>query len=310
MLACRRAIRFVCRVYAAWIVVAMAAGCSQNIFKTGLVRPGTSPPTPGLSPPVIEGPPLVSMDGVPPMLPPSSQAGMVPAVPGGAAAEAMLAQSREQSTLLKEEVDALRQQLASTSSQLAAARQAGGTGIMPPSSPAADAFARGAAGPQAAAVAKPTIGPADMQAAMGQLNLSDGQARFDGGVVRIEIPSDRLFEGSTAALLPGGAATLSQVASELARVYPNHFIGIEGHLDSEPLPAGAQLPPHQLTAARAAAVFDFFTSRTSLPGRQLFLVAHGPNHPVVSNATAAGRSRNRRIELVVYPETLAPAAGS
>ena len=49
-------------------------------------------------------------------------------------------------------------------------------------------------------------------------------------------------------------------------------------------------------------MFDFLTSRTSLKQGQLFLVAHGPNHPVVSNATAAGRARNRRIELVIYPE--------
>jgi outer membrane protein OmpA-like peptidoglycan-associated protein len=38
---------------------------------------------------------------------------------------------------------------------------------------------------------------------------------------------------------------------------------------------------------------------------QLFIVAHGANHPLVSNATAAGRSRNRRMELVVYPERAA-----
>jgi outer membrane protein OmpA-like peptidoglycan-associated protein len=39
----------------------------------------------------------------------------------------------------------------------------------------------------------------------------------------------------------------------------------------------------------------------------LFLVAHGSNHPLVSNATAAGRAKNRRIELVVYPEHSAAA---
>ena len=39
--------------------------------------------------------------------------------------------------------------------------------------------------------------------------------------------------------------------------------------------------------------------------KQLFLVAHGTNHPLVSNATAAGRSRNRRVELVVYPDRAA-----
>jgi outer membrane protein OmpA-like peptidoglycan-associated protein len=34
----------------------------------------------------------------------------------------------------------------------------------------------------------------------------------------------------------------------------------------------------------------------------MFVAGHGGNHPVVSNATAAGRERNRRIELVIYPE--------
>ena len=58
--------------------------------------------------------------------------------------------------------------------------------------------------------------------------------------------------------------------------------------------------------ARASAVFDFLCGRTSLKAGQLFVVAHGPNHPVVSNATAAGRARNRRIELVVYPEQIVP----
>jgi hypothetical protein len=51
-------------------------------------------------------------------------------------------------------------------------------------------------------------------------------------------------------------------------------------------------------------VFDFFTTRTPLRQGQLFLVAHGANHPVVSNATAAGRIRNRRMEFVIYPERI------
>ena len=38
---------------------------------------------------------------------------------------------------------------------------------------------------------------------------------------------------------------------------------------------------------------------------QLFVIGHGGNHPVVSNASDAGKARNRRIEFVVYPERLA-----
>ena len=66
--------------------------------------------------------------------------------------------------------------------------------------------------------------------------------------------------------------------------------------------------PGRLNPARCAQsimVFDFLTTRTPLSDRQMFLVAHGANHPVVSNATAAGRQRNRRVECVIYPEQAA-----
>ena len=106
--------------------------------------------------------------------------------------------------------------------------------------------------------------------------------------MRIDIPADRLFDGDTANLLPGGVALLTQVAGEVQRVFPGHFIGIEGHLDTAPLPSGTWASAHQLTAARSAAVFDFLTTRTPMQEGQLFLVAHGANHPLVSNATAAG----------------------
>ena len=42
-----------------------------------------------------------------------------------------------------------------------------------------------------------------------------------------------------------------------------------------------------------------------MPADQLFVIGHGANHPVVSNASDAGKARNRRIEFVVYPERMA-----
>ena len=54
--------------------------------------------------------------------------------------------------------------------------------------------------------------------------------------------------------------------------------------------------------ARSAAVFDYLTTRGRMRPQELFLVGHGSNHPVVSNASAAGKARNRRVELVVYPD--------
>lgn len=241
------------------------------------MRPGAT-----AAPPSLEPPPGVAAPAMPPGLLPSTM-GASPSSAGNDGLAAAVERSRQESQLMHDEITALREQLASTSAQLASVRATGVQGTL---------------------VAAPVgaIPPTTMQSALAGLALPGVEARFDGAVVRIELPADALFDGGTANLVPGGVALLTQVAGELGRVYPGHFIGIESHVDTEPLRDASWGSPHQLTAARAAAVFDFLTTRTPLREGQLFLVAHGSNHPVVSNATAAGRAKNRRVELVVYPE--------
>lgn len=267
-------------VLLAWLAPLAAAGCASNPFRTAApVGPLSLEPPPGVAAPAHT-------------LPVST----VPAAPSYADADAgqlegILSRSRQETAVMQEEIVALRDQLASTSAQLAQARSS--------SQPAGAAAARPVS--ESAAVAGQST-PAVMQSAMTQLSLPDLSPRFDGAVVRIDMPADRLFEAGTANLLPGGTALLTQAAAEVQRVYPGHFVGIEGHTDTEPPVGGSWGSRHQLTTARAAAVFDFLTTRTSMREKQLFLVAHGSNHPLVSNATAAGRARNRRVELVIYPE--------
>lgn len=247
-----------------------AVGCTQSPFRTAVTPPASLAPPPLAAAPVAATPP-----------PPPSFVDTDPR-----RLEAGLARSRQEAMVMQDEITALREQLASTSAQLVQARTAG------PASPAAPAV-----------VAPPgTMTPVAMQSALGMMALTGVEKRLDGGVVRIEVPADKLFEPGGANLLPAGAALLTQVSDEVERVFPGHFLGIEGHTDTEPLQNASWGSQHQLSVARASTVFDFLTSRTSLQQGQLFLVAHGPNHPVVSNATSAGRARNRRIELVIYPE--------
>lgn len=263
------------------LVATAACGCASNPFKKQAVPPPNLEPPPGVAAPAHTMP-QVSASSLTPSY----------ADVDGRQLEAALMRTRQESQVMQDEIAALRDQLASTSSQLAQSRAAG----LPPG---ADKPPR--VGNDGGVSATPVV----MQSAMTQLKLPDLQPRFDGAVIRIDIPADRLFDGGTANLLPEGAAVLTQVSAELERVYPGHFIGIEGHVDTEPLQNAAWASPHQLTAARSAAVFDFLTTRTSMHESQLFLVAHGANHPLVSNATAAGRLRNRRVELVIYPDRAA-----
>ena len=63
-------------------------------------------------------------------------------------------------------------------------------------------------------------------------------------------------------------------------------------------------PQSTLAAAQATAVFNQLTQRNRLPADQLKILAHGPTQPLASNANTAGQAKNRRIELVIYPEAV------
>lgn len=296
--------------------LATVVGCSNHLFQKPTAAPVSLVPPPGVAAPAATLPQLSS-----------SPATALPSYADvdGRQLQATLARSQDENQLLKDEITVLREQLASTSNQLAASRfptSGGGATPWGPPGPLGPLGPPGTVGPPSSAggvqqpggppaafvagtAVRPAVnGPAAMHAAMGQLAVPGVETRFDGNVVRLEVPAERLFDGGSATLLPGGTALLTQVAGEIDRVFPRHFVGIEGHVDTEPLAQTSWGSPHQLTAARAATVFDFFTTRTPLRQGQLFLVAHGPNHPVVSNATAAGRTRNRRMELVIYSERI------
>ena len=128
------------------------------------------------------------------------------------------------------------------------------------------------------------------------------EVRLDGDVVRIELPSDRIFNQGTNQLQPGGMALIDQVGEAIRRHYPRQRIGIEGHTD----PVTAQrsiVSAHQLTSTQALVVFHHLARTGAIPPQQLFTMGMGANQPRFSNGEVAGRARNRRIELVVYPET-------
>lgn len=137
------------------------------------------------------------------------------------------------------------------------------------------------------------------------IDIPGVEVRHDGDVVRIELPGNRLFESGGARLLSTASTVIDAVATEVARVYPNQLIGVEGHTDSDPINNQMWRDNHHLSLGRAMAVYDYLATRSHLKPQQLFVVGHGSNHPVVSNGTPAGKERNRRVELVIYPEKAA-----
>jgi len=204
----------------------------------------------------------------------------------------LLAQSRQQAQILREQTTALSQQLNDTTGRL--------TQLGDEKSTAEERVrALQASADKYASSFKPN---SSVQAQLRPIELRGVEVRTDGDVVRVELPADKLFDTGTDRLSIGGRSLLDSVAAELQRTYPKQMIGVEGYADRLPGDTTADATLHQRTSQQANAVLGYLTGTLRMNPRQFFVVAHGGNHPVVSNGTEAGRARNRRVELVVYPE--------
>lgn len=207
--------------------------------------------------------------------------------------ETLLAQSRQQAQRAEEHMALLREQLRGAAGQLAQLMEERQL-----SEQRSQAMTASARRPGTATITANNSLSRNLPA----IDLPGVEVRRDGDVIRVELPADRLFEAGSARIRTDAAGLLDRVTSELARLYPERMIGVEGHTDNEP--AAGAVSQHQASVVRSLAVLDYIAIRRRLKPEQLFVLGHGGNHPVVSNATAAGKARNRRIELVVYPESL------
>jgi chemotaxis protein MotB len=117
-----------------------------------------------------------------------------------------------------------------------------------------------------------------------------------GLVVRV-LTDKLLFDSGQATLQSEGMPLLEEVA-QLLNVDKSHPITVEGHTDNEPI-ATAQFPSNwELSTARATTVVRFLIAH-GVSGGRLGAVGYADLHPIASNATAAGRASNRRVDIVL-----------
>lgn len=114
--------------------------------------------------------------------------------------------------------------------------------------------------------------------------------------------ADELFAPASADITEAGAARLVEVGRNLPHS-ESRMIRVEGHSDSVPVGPGLidRYPSNwELSAARAAAVARFLMDRNGLNADRFEVVGFGDTRPVASNQTNDGRSRNRRVSILLY----------
>jgi chemotaxis protein MotB len=109
-----------------------------------------------------------------------------------------------------------------------------------------------------------------------------------------------LFASGQAVLNPDSVRVLSAVAKVLGTV--ENPIQVEGHTDNMPISTPVFPSNWELSSARASSVVRLFVEQGVKPDR-LVAVGYGDNHPVEGNETPDGRSRNRRVAIMIHAES-------
>jgi outer membrane protein OmpA-like peptidoglycan-associated protein len=112
---------------------------------------------------------------------------------------------------------------------------------------------------------------------------------------------DVLFDTGKAALRPAARERLAKVAGILL-AYPDIRVEIDGYTDS----TGTLAFNEKLSQERAAGV-ESYMAQQGVAGTSMTTQGFGPGDPIASNATAAGRQQNRRVEMVVSGESIGAA---
>lgn len=146
-------------------------------------------------------------------------------------------------------------------------------------------------------------------AALPIASIPGAEVLRDGDCVRIRIDSGQLFSPGKADLKPGVTPVLDHVAAALQSQYAGRMVGIEGHTDADPITKSKWSSNHELAISRSAAVFKALKQK-GVPEAQLFISGYGPNRPVTDNKSAQGKALNRRVEIVVHPESALLSNGS
>lgn len=117
-----------------------------------------------------------------------------------------------------------------------------------------------------------------------------------GLVIRL-LSDGVLFDSGEAKIKPRALPLMEKIAG-LLQVDDEHPINVEGHTDNVPI-RSSQFPTNwELSTARASSVVRLLIADNA-PAKRLGAVGYAQLHPIASNHTAGGRSRNRRVEIVL-----------
>jgi chemotaxis protein MotB len=127
---------------------------------------------------------------------------------------------------------------------------------------------------------------------------------IDAGVIGIHSSADGLVISlQEAAFFDSGEAEIRSsalpVLDRIAAVLPETALRVEGHTDNVPIHTAQFASNWELSSSRASSIARLLLLHPNVHADQMSVAGYAEYHPAASNATAAGRARNRRVDIVL-----------
>lgn len=134
----------------------------------------------------------------------------------------------------------------------------------------------------------------DKQAEELRNDLEGAEVTRVGEGIKITFDSGLLFAVNQSTLSSAAQANLDDLANTLIK-YDDTEVLIEGHTDAD----GSDELNQRLSEERAKSVDRYLIQKGLKPSR-MTTVGYGESQPIADNASAEGKSKNRRVEIAIY----------
>jgi flagellar motor protein MotB len=119
------------------------------------------------------------------------------------------------------------------------------------------------------------------------------------GNVRIIAVDTALFMGTSWKLTTKAEELLRRITTEIKAAYPDAEIDVEGHTDNLDVDPKNPTQKHDISAIKAGVVMDYCVKILKYNPTKMKTISCGSKRPIADNATAEGRAKNNRIEIVI-----------
>ena len=121
------------------------------------------------------------------------------------------------------------------------------------------------------------------------------------GVVYISLADNMLYKSGSYEISPAAGETLSKIA-KIINDYRDYDVLIEGNTDNVPISKPNIRNNWDLSALRASSVVQALQNQYGVDGKRLTAGGRGEFNPLTTNATAEGKSKNRRTQIIILPK--------